>query len=196
MVRFSHFTVFDFEWQDGNMIRVDNNQNSSSYVYTYSNISNKTSFILRPLLYSYSFIGENIPLYSYGLYGEKSRKLPISQTQYLNNETVVFNYDYILDDETNIHKLMKRILILTAVLVFACSSDDSSDTNDNPNNYKLVETYQYSYVNNDPNSDNFGNLYEMTASYSYDGNKLLNITISNNNDSGIVNYTYKDNNQI
>jgi hypothetical protein len=91
---------------------------------------------------------------------------------------------------------MKRILILTAILVFACSSDDSSDTNDNPNNYKLVETYQYSYVNNDPNSDNFGNLYEMTASYSYDGNKLLNITISNNNDSGIVNYTYNDNNQI
>ncbi|MDA8572312.1 hypothetical protein N9K85_03310 [Flavobacteriaceae bacterium] len=91
--------VFDFEWQDGNIIRVDNNQNSSSYVYTYSNISNKTSFILRPLLYSFSFIGENIPLYSYGLYGEKSSKLPISQTQYLNNETVVFNYDYILDDE-------------------------------------------------------------------------------------------------
>ena len=36
--------VFDFEWQDGNMIRVVNNQNSSSYVYTYSNISNKPSF--------------------------------------------------------------------------------------------------------------------------------------------------------
>ena len=91
---------------------------------------------------------------------------------------------------------MKKLLLLSAILIFACSSDDSSDTNDNPNNYKLVETYQYSYVNNDPNSDNFGNLYEMTASYSYDGNKLLNITISNNNDSGIVNYTYNDNNQI
>ena len=26
---------------------------------------------------------------------------------------------------------MKRILILTALLIFACSSDDSSDTNDN-----------------------------------------------------------------
>ena len=92
---------------------------------------------------------------------------------------------------------MKKLLLLSALLIFACSSDDSSDTNDdNSNNYKLVETYQYSYVNNDPNSDNFGNLYEMTASYSYDGNKLLNITISNNNDSGIVNYTYNDNNQI
>ena len=28
---------------------------------------------------------------------------------------------------------MKRILILTAILVFACSSDDSSDANDNSN---------------------------------------------------------------
>ena len=32
---------------------------------------------------------------------------------------------------------MKRILILTAILVFACSSDDSSDTNDNNNNELL-----------------------------------------------------------
>ena len=38
-------------------------------------------------------------MYIVGLYGEKSSKLPISHTQYLNNETVVFNYDYILDDE-------------------------------------------------------------------------------------------------
>ena len=90
---------------------------------------------------------------------------------------------------------MKKLLLLSAFLIFACSSDESSN-NDNSNNYKLVETYQYSYVNNDPNSDNFGNLYETTASYSYDGNKLLNITISNNNGSGIVNYTYNDNNQI
>ena len=28
---------------------------------------------------------------------------------------------------------MKRILILTTILIFACSSDDSSDTNDNSN---------------------------------------------------------------
>ena len=32
---------------------------------------------------------------------------------------------------------MKRILILTAILIFACSSDDSSDTNDNNNNELL-----------------------------------------------------------
>tara|TARA_Y100000385_G_scaffold168203_1_gene174211 strand:+ start:1617 stop:1868 length:252 start_codon:yes stop_codon:yes gene_type:complete len=52
---------------------------------------------------------------------------------------------------------MKRFLIVTTILIFACSSDDSSDTNDdNSNNYKLVETYEYSYVNNDPNSNNFG----------------------------------------
>ena len=73
---------------------------------------------------------------------------------------------------------MKRFLLLSALLIFTCSSEDSSNTNDdNLNNYKLVETYQYSYVNNYPNSNNFGNLYETTASYSYDGNKLLNITI-------------------
>ena len=71
---------------------------------------------------------------------------------------------------------MKKLLLLSALLIFACSSDDSSDKNDdNSNNYKLVETYQYSYVNNDPNSNNFGNLYEGTISYSYDGNKLYNL---------------------
>ena len=36
---------------------------------------------------------------------------------------------------------MKRILILTAVLVFACSSDDSSDTNDN-SNQSFLERYE------------------------------------------------------
>ena len=35
---------------------------------------------------------------------------------------------------------MKRILILTAILVFACSSDDSSDTNDN-SNQTFLERY-------------------------------------------------------
>jgi hypothetical protein len=91
---------------------------------------------------------------------------------------------------------MKKLFLLTAFLIFACSSDDSSNNDDNSNNYKLVETYQYSYVNNDPNSNNFGNLYEGTISYSYDGNKLLNITISNNDGSGTVNYTYNENNKI
>jgi hypothetical protein len=35
---------------------------------------------------------------------------------------------------------MKRILILTTILVFACSSDDSSDTNDN-SNQNFLEKY-------------------------------------------------------
>ena len=35
---------------------------------------------------------------------------------------------------------MKRILILTAILVFACSSEDSSDTNDN-SNQTFLERY-------------------------------------------------------
>ena len=92
---------------------------------------------------------------------------------------------------------MKNLLYLfLAVTMFACSSDSSDTNDDNSNNYKLVETYQYSYVNNDPNSNNFGNLYEGTISYSYDGNKLLNITISNNDGSGTVNYTYNENNKI
>ena len=60
---------------------------------------------------------------------------------------------------------MKKLLLLSALLIFACSSDDGSDNNDNSNNYKLVDTYQYSYVNNDPDSSNFGNLFEGIASY-------------------------------
>ena len=91
---------------------------------------------------------------------------------------------------------MKKLLLLSALLIFACSSDDGSDNNDNSNNYKLVDTYQYSYVNNDPDSSNFGNFYEGIVSYNYDGNKLLNITSQAENGNGITNYTYNDNNQI
>jgi len=87
---------------------------------------------------------------------------------------------------------MKKLLLLSALLIFACSDDDSSDTNNNYNNYKLVDTYQYSYVNNDPGSSNFGNIYEDIISYSYDGNKLLNAS----NDEFIVNYTYNEDNKI
>ena len=91
---------------------------------------------------------------------------------------------------------MKKLLLPSALLIFACSGDDGSDNNDNSNNYKLVDTYQYSYVNNDPGSSNFGNLYEGILSYNYDGNKLLNITYTAENGNGITNYTYNDNNQI
>jgi uncharacterized protein YcfL len=35
---------------------------------------------------------------------------------------------------------MKRILILTAILIFACSSDDSSDTNDN-NQFSIIDKW-------------------------------------------------------
>ena len=88
---------------------------------------------------------------------------------------------------------MKKLFLFSTFLIFACTSDDSSDTNnDNSNNYKLVDTYQYSYVNNDPDSSNFGNIYEAIISYSYEGNKLLNIS----NGEFIVNYTYNENNKI
>ena len=90
---------------------------------------------------------------------------------------------------------MKNLFYLfLAVTIFSCSSDsdESSDTNNNSNNYKLVDTYQYSYVNNDPGSSNFGNIFEDIISYSYDGNKLLNIS----NDEFIVNYTYNEDNKI
>ena len=87
---------------------------------------------------------------------------------------------------------MKNILLLSALLIFACSGDDSSDNNSS--NYKLVDTYQYSYVDNDQGSDNFGNLYEGVVSYNYDGNKLLNVT---DDESGVlVNYTYNEDNLI
>lgn len=87
---------------------------------------------------------------------------------------------------------MKKLILFPTLLIFACSGDDSSDNNSI--NYKLVDTYQYSYVDNDPNSNNFGNLYEGVVSYSYDGNKLLNIT---DDESGeFVNYTYNEDNLI
>jgi hypothetical protein len=85
---------------------------------------------------------------------------------------------------------MKKLLLLSALLIFACSSDDTNDTNDNTNNIKLVDTYQISYADNDSGSTN---LIEQTFTYNYDGNKLLNISFQN---SIVNNYTYNDNNQM
>ena len=36
---------------------------------------------------------------------------------------------------------MKKLLILTTILIFACSSDDSSDTNDNNSNQTFLERF-------------------------------------------------------
>ena len=38
---------------------------------------------------------------------------------------------------------MKRILILSAIIVFACSSDDSSDSSNNPQSDSIIGTWKY-----------------------------------------------------
>ena len=45
---------------------------------------------------------------------------------------------------------MKKLLLLSALFIFACSSDDSSDTNDNNSNLEYLGTYRGSidtYIN-------------------------------------------------
>ena len=48
---------------------------------------------------------------------------------------------------------MKKLLLLTAILVFACSSDDSSDTNDN-SNQTFLERFDGVVWQADPQSAN------------------------------------------
>ena len=91
------FGATNLEWQDGNLIRVINNSNIVEY--TYSNILNKTGFIGNPGFSSYSDNDGNIPFILFGLFGGNSSELPMSQTQYYDDETNIFNYDYILDDD-------------------------------------------------------------------------------------------------
>ena len=67
----------------------------------------------------------------------------------------------------------------------------SNDGGDNSNNYKLVDTITVSYEYEDIISGNLVS-YEDIISYSYDGNKLLNIS----NGEVIVNFTYNEDNKI
>ena len=83
---------------------------------------------------------------------------------------------------------MKKILLLSVLVIFSCSGGDDSVYN-NSSDYKLVDTINISWIDNetDPPTQ-----YQDNLTYNYDGNKLLNIT----NGIYINNYTYNDNNQI
>jgi len=91
---------------------------------------------------------------------------------------------------------MKKLLLLSAILVFACS-DDSSDTNDNNDNSStnglLVDTVQLSYL---VMSNQELTQEEGTYSYNYDGNKLVSINFIINGETKTNNFTYDDNNQF
>ena len=66
---------------------------------------------------------------------------------------------------------MKKLLLLSAFLIFACSSDDNSI------DAVLVEKFELSFIDNDPNSSTFGEQYQSVYSYNYDGNKLTSIDL-------------------
>ena len=94
---------------------------------------------------------------------------------------------------------MKNLLYLfLAVTIFACSDDDSSDTNDSNDNSStnglLVDTVQFSYL---LSAAFVVTQVEGTYSYNYDGNKLVSMDFSIiNGETGTTNYTYNDNNQF
>ena len=72
---------------------------------------------------------------------------------------------------------MKKILLLSAIFIFACSSEDSSNDDDNSIDAVLVERFELSFIDNDPNSSAFGEQYQSVYSYNYDGNKLTSIDL-------------------
>ena len=67
---------------------------------------------------------------------------------------------------------MKKILLLSVLVIFSCSGGDDSVYN-NSSNYKLVDTINISWIDNetDPPTQ-----YQDNLTYNYNGNKLLNIT--------------------
>ena len=72
---------------------------------------------------------------------------------------------------------MKKLLLLSAFLIFACSSEDSHNDDDNSIDAVLVERFELSFIDNDPNSSTFGEQYQSVYSYNYDGNKLTSIDL-------------------
>jgi len=69
---------------------------------------------------------------------------------------------------------MKKLFLFSALLIFACSSDDSVD---NSIDAVLVERFEISFIENDPNSSTFGEQYQSVYSYNYDGNKLTSVDL-------------------
>ena len=72
---------------------------------------------------------------------------------------------------------MKKNLLLYVLLVFACSSDDSSNDNNNLNDTILVERFELSFTDNDPNSSTFGEQQQWIYFYNYDGSKLTSMDL-------------------
>ena len=69
---------------------------------------------------------------------------------------------------------MKKLFLFTVLLIFACSSDDSVD---NSIDAVLVERFERSFIDNNPNSSTFGEQYQSVYSYNYDGNKLTSVDL-------------------
>lgn len=69
---------------------------------------------------------------------------------------------------------MKKLILLSAFLIYACSSDDSVD---NSIDTFLVERFELSFIDNDQNSSAFGEQYQSVYSYNYDGNKLTSVDL-------------------
>jgi YD repeat-containing protein len=72
---------------------------------------------------------------------------------------------------------MKKLILLSALFIFACSSEDSSNDDDNSIDAVLVERFELSFIDNDPNSSTFGEQYQSVYFYNYDGNKLTSIDL-------------------
>ena len=89
---------------------------------------------------------------------------------------------------------MKKLLLLSALFIFACSSDESDSNDNSSTNGLLVDTVQFSYL---LSAAFVVTQVEGTYSYNYDGNKLVSMDFSIiNGETGTTNYTYNDNNQF
>ena len=83
---------------------------------------------------------------------------------------------------------MKKLLLLSAFLIFACSSDDSSDTNDNTStNDGLIPKTINLYSNGELTSQ---------SNYLYNENNLISITGSDYEFNSKINYTYNEEGMI
>ena len=61
---------------------------------------------------------------------------------------------------------MKKLLLLSALLIFACSSDDASnEENTNPSNEKLIESVTLSYVQECGESNTLYDFVDFVLSY-------------------------------
>lgn len=93
---------------------------------------------------------------------------------------------------------MKKVLLFSALLILGCSEDENSNIQNITSENALVDTFTYSYIDNDTNSSDYGNQVEVIEHYNYIGNKLVSIDISfdGNETIGAYSLEYNDVNQI